>query len=780
MIKNAFTKFQRQLRQRATAFVFDSLMAPPKSGKGRTPFGSEELRLVRRALLSQNLCCIGGEMVPALEREFAVAYGLPYAIASTSGTAAIHVALGALDLNPGDEVITAPITDLGSIIPILYQNAIPVFADIDDTYTMDPAAVEQKISPRTRAILLVHLFGNPCNMDAMTEIAKRHEIPLIEDCSQAHMTKYRGRYVGTIGDIGCFSFQQSKQMTTGDGGMTITGNRAYYDRMKLFADKGYARKGWGPRAYLFHAPNYRMTELVGAVGLAQLKKVRSVVEKRWALGQHMTGLLGDIPSIRPAPVTPGGEHSYWMYPIRVDGVDIDHLATELREDKVPVLPGYTGKPIYLCSESLTAKKTYGDSQCPFTCGWTNRTYDYIEGLCPRAEQALEHLICIPWDESWNTDDVERVAKAIVKCMNKIQSKDLSSSSQAILSAPLSVDGTPSPLVTAKSQTDKVRIGIVGCGQMGRWHLDAYKRNVHCELVAFVDTDFDRARTFATEVNAKAYRSHEELIDRERLNGVSICTVPSTHRDIALDLLNAGVNVLCEKPLALSLAQADEMSETARGKDLLLLTAFKFRFFDEVLKAKELIEKGTLGQIVSFRLMFGGHLDMSGTWFAQREISGGGVIIDNAPHAADLIHYLLGEIKSVSAEIGNHQSIDVEDTAQLIVRLTNGIVGTVDLSWSTAVPSQAYLETYGEAGAALLDPEGISYRVKDWNDWRRIPNQLSPKDAFGRQMNHFIDAILRRRPLIVGNGDGLRSQAVIEATYESVRRGGTVTQIKYVG
>src|SRR6185436_12782879 len=177
--------------------------------------GWEELRLIREALLSQNLCCIGGQMVTSLEREFASAYDAPYGVASTSGTAAIHVALGALDLNPGDEVITAPITDLGTIIPILSQNAIPVFADIDDTYNMDPADVERKITSRTRAIIVVHLFGNPCNMDAMVEIAKRHKIPLIEDCAQAHMAEYKGRYAGTLGDIGCFSFQQSKHMTTG-------------------------------------------------------------------------------------------------------------------------------------------------------------------------------------------------------------------------------------------------------------------------------------------------------------------------------------------------------------------------------------------------------------------------------------------------------------------------------------------------------------------------------------------------------------------------------------
>lgn len=746
---------------------------PAKKSKGRTPFGSEELKLLRWTLISQNLCCIDGQMVSALEREFAFTYGVPYAVASTSGTAAIHVALGALDLNPGDEVITAPITDLGTIIPILYQNAIPVFADIDRTYNMDPADVERKITPQTRAIIVVHLFGNPCDMDAMVKIARRHSIPLIEDSSQTHMTKYKGRYAGTIGDIGCFSFQQSKHMTTGDGGMTITGNKMYFERMKLFADKGYARKGWGPRAYLFHAPNYRMTELVGAVGLAQLKKVKAVVEKRSALGRYMTDLLADVAAVTPAPVTPGAEHSYWLYPVRVEGVDINLFAEEMRKEKIVAMAGYTGKPIYLCSESLTAKKTYGESQCPFTCKNVTRTYEYKEGLCPHAEKALEHLICIPWDESWTKEDVERVAKTVAKCMKKLSPNNLSLLSNGPVNG-----ASPLTVVTKNHQRDRIRVGIVGCGQIGRWHLDAYKKNPHIELIAFADTDFVSADKFANEINGRAYGSHKEMMEKETLNGVSICTVPASHRDVALDLLDAGVHVLCEKPLAISAVQAGEMVKRAQEMDLLLLTAFKFRFYDEVIKAKELLEKGSLGRITNFRLMFGGFLDMSGTWYADRRVSGGGVIMDNGPHAADLIHYLFGEIQDVSAGTSKHQCIEVEDTAKLIFRLRNGTVGAVDLSWSVAVPPRTYLEIYGEDGTALLDAEGINYRFKTWDEWKRVPNRVNIKQAFARQIDHFVDAIMGKSPLVLGNEEGLKSQIVIESVYESVKQNNGATTITY--
>ena len=168
-------------------------------------------------------------------------------------------------------------------------------------------------------------------------------------------------------------------------------------------------------------------------------------------------------------------------------------------------------------------------------------------------------------------------------------------------------------------------------------------------------------------------------------------------------------------------------------------------------------------------MFGGFLDMGGTWFAQKELSGGGVIMDNGPHAFDLIHYLFGEIENITAAARTSQPIEVEDTAKLFVSLTGGAVGAIDLSWSVAVPSRAYLEIYGADGTALLDPEGISYRLKSWNEWKRVSNRVGIQEAFARQINHFIDALRGRPPSIVRNGEGLASQAVITAAYESIKQ-----------
>ena len=382
---------------------------------GRTPFGDEEIANVTEAIRSQDLFRWSGHWVDDFEHDFAALYGRPYAASSTSGTAAIHLAVGTLDPNPGDEIITAPISDLGSVTPILQQNAIPIFADIDPaTFNMDPEDAEKKITPRTKAIMVVHLFGNGCDMDAFADISRRHGIPLIEDCSQAHATKYRGQWLGTFGELAAYSLQGSKHMNTGDGGMTTTSDEALWERLRFFVDKGFQRKGWGPRAYLFLAPNYRMTELQGAVGVAQIPKVRQVVERRMAAGNRLTELLADVEGVRPAATTPGSEHSFWTYPLRTGKMDGVVFGEALREEGVSNMPGYIGKPIYMCSEALTIKKTYGDSHFPFDSPYTDRKIDYGEGMCPRTDEGLRHMVTVGLNENFSEEDLQDVAGAIGK------------------------------------------------------------------------------------------------------------------------------------------------------------------------------------------------------------------------------------------------------------------------------------------------------------------------------------------------------------------------------
>lgn len=382
----------------------------------RRPFGEAEIANVTEAIQSQNLFGPSGTFVPRFQERFAAMYGAAGAAACTSGTAAIHLALGALSFDPGDEIITAPITDAGSIIPILYQNLVPVFADIDETYNMDPEDVERRITGRTRAIMAIHLFGNPCDMERMAQVARRHGLILIEDCSQAHRTGYNDRLVGTFGDIGCFSLQQSKHMTTGDGGVTISANEDLVDRMRLFRDKGWMR--WASRESRFYTQlgmNYRMNELSGAVACAQLDKVTQVAGRRHELGTRITAAIEGLPGVGQVPTTPGGWHTYWLYPLRVTGWPAARFAEALSAEGIPAGAGYIGEPIFMCMGSLTpGGRTFGESRHPLDGCHGGRVLEYGPGMCRRTEALLPELVTLSLHEHMTDADADDIATAIHK------------------------------------------------------------------------------------------------------------------------------------------------------------------------------------------------------------------------------------------------------------------------------------------------------------------------------------------------------------------------------
>jgi dTDP-4-amino-4,6-dideoxygalactose transaminase len=385
------------------------------SSSGRT-FGEEEEHLVLEALRSGCLSRNGGRMVKALERDFAAAIGVSRAVACSSGTACVHLAIAALDLDPGDEVIVPPITDIGSILPILWQNAIPVFADVDrHTMLLDPASVERVISPRTRAIIAVHLAGNVCAMEELRFVASSHNLVLIEDCSQAFWAEYRGALVGSLGDMACFSLQQSKHMTCGEGGLMVTSNDAWARRALLFSDKAWPRDSGtlGSCRFLFLSQNYRMSELCGAVALAQLSKVANTVARRRHSAERLTQSIAGLRGVHPPTLPVGTNPAYWLYMLRVEadsGADAKTFGEALIAEGVPAWVRYIVDPLYL-SPIFTAKQTYGRSGYPFTAFPTQR---FERGLCPNAEAALNHVIAIHWNENYTDVHVDQIARAIRK------------------------------------------------------------------------------------------------------------------------------------------------------------------------------------------------------------------------------------------------------------------------------------------------------------------------------------------------------------------------------
>ncbi len=383
--------------------------------------GQEELELLRQVIESRNLNRTQGTFVRRFEDAFAEHFGVAHCTASTSGTAAIHVAVGALGLEPCDEVVTAPITDMGTVIPILAQNCLPVFADVDpDTYNVTARTIADRLTDRTRAVIVVHLFGNPCDLDPILDLARDRDLWVIEDCSQAHGSLYRGRRVGTLGHLGAFSLQASKHITTGDGGMTISDDEALGNRARLFADKGWPRySAAGARDYLSFGFNYRMTELQGAVGLAQLGKLdRICAARNWA-GDTLTEKIRGLPGLTPPAVTPGGVHTYWLYALRVDeeslGMTKERFAEAVSAEGLPCGAGYIGKPIFLY-EALRAQTVYGTSHCPFDCPkyGSGHVISYEEGVCPETERALDEMVTLPISEFFEEEDIEDMATILAK------------------------------------------------------------------------------------------------------------------------------------------------------------------------------------------------------------------------------------------------------------------------------------------------------------------------------------------------------------------------------
>jgi dTDP-4-amino-4,6-dideoxygalactose transaminase len=385
---------------------------------GRT-LGKEELANLEKVIAAGNLNRGGGTFVPGIEKKFAEHLGMKHCAASTSGTAAIHVAVGAINPNPGDEIITGPITDMGTVIPILCQNAIPVFADLRrDNIGLDAEDVERRLTERTKAIIPVHLCGNATDMDPLMKLAEKHNLYVIEDCSQAYGTLYKGKHVGTIGHLGAFSLQQSKHITTGDGGLTVTNDDELDDRAVLFANKGWPNYGSGERNYVTFGMNYRMTELQGAVLDAQIDKVDWVTNRRNELGDRICAAIKDFEGIEVPGVSPGGKHTYWFLAVLVDqkklGIETSKLAEALSKEGAPCGAHYIGIPIFMY-DLLRQKKIYGDSTFPFSLQPEGEEVRYEKGECPETERILDDMLQVSINEKMTDQD----AADIIACFEKV-------------------------------------------------------------------------------------------------------------------------------------------------------------------------------------------------------------------------------------------------------------------------------------------------------------------------------------------------------------------------
>ena len=387
-------------------------------GTGRR-FGEEEKKQVLEVLESDVLFYVFGTKVKQMESMMKSMYGVRFASGCSSGTAAVHIALGALAVEPGKEVITSAVTDMGTMTGILYQLLVPRFADIDpETYNMDPRSAEKLINRKTGAIVVVHHAGVPADIEAFVALGRKHGIPVIEDCAQAHFTRLKGRLLGTFGDISAWSFNHFKHITTGSGGAVLTDRADIEERVRLFIDKCYFRDGRKRNPY-FLAPNYQMTELQGAVAVGQLGKVERIVGTRRKRGARLIDGLRQVPGIIPQRVPDGGEHSFFLFVVRVDPsvipAPVEDICRALEAEGIPCEPHKItgGMPVYLY-DVFQNRSAFPNSMLPFVSKDLDSDAVYPRGLCPVAEDAFAHTFNLSINEFYTEDDVDDMVRGIAK------------------------------------------------------------------------------------------------------------------------------------------------------------------------------------------------------------------------------------------------------------------------------------------------------------------------------------------------------------------------------
>jgi len=354
-----------------------------------------------------------GENVDKYENDFARYFGVKFATAVSSGTAAVHSAVASLDLEPGSEVITSPITDPGTVMPILVQGLIPVFADVDfETLNITSETIEKVITERTKAIIPVHLAGVPCEMDKIMKVAKKYKLKVIEDCAQAHGSIYKNKYAGTFGDIGAFSLMSGKHMTSGgQGGMVITNKEKYYWNAKRFADRGKPFGIKNPKGNVSLGLNYRVTEIEAAIGRVQLKKLKKIADKRYQIVEKLRKEFLNLKAFSLWKKHENSKPNYWFCFVKVDKeklkVDKWKVAEALKAEGIPAGAHYV-IPMYE-NPFVKKRKTFGKSGYPWNSYRPNIKYK-----CPVAEKSLNSHITLYIHENFTEKEIKDILDAFEK------------------------------------------------------------------------------------------------------------------------------------------------------------------------------------------------------------------------------------------------------------------------------------------------------------------------------------------------------------------------------
>jgi perosamine synthetase len=357
--------------------------------------GEEEIAYVTDALRKGELSGTFGHYLETFEKEFAEFCGCDYGVAVSNGTTALHLAVAAAGIQPGDEVLVSASTNIATALAVAHNNAIPVPVDSEEgTWNLDLELIEGLITPKTKAIIPVHLFGHPVDMDALMALANKHNLVVIEDCAESHGATCRGRMTGSFGAMGCFSFYANKVITTGEGGMVVTNDKALAERLQLLRNLAFTTPRFRHEELGY---NFRMTGYQAAMGLAQLHRIGHIVQEKRRIAHAYDSLLADIPGLRLPVERDWAQNVYWMYAVVVDkefGLSRDQLMAGLKQRGVDTRTFFCPMNQQPC---LQATPGFKDAPCPVADRiWESglylpSTYTLTEAQLRKVANALRDL-----------------------------------------------------------------------------------------------------------------------------------------------------------------------------------------------------------------------------------------------------------------------------------------------------------------------------------------------------------------------------------------------------
>ena len=330
--------------------------------------------------------------------------------------------------------------------------------------------------------------------------------------------------------------------------------------------------------------------------------------------------------------------------------------------------------------------------------------------------------------------------------------------------------TPSNNSVSKSGNKKIRFGLVGAGAIAQSYVQAFETCEEAALVAVADNRREAARAVAARIGCASFDSVERMVVGTDLDAAIVCTPPASHPEICIHLAHSGINVLCEKPFSIDGDSARRMLNAARRSGVKLTMGSKFRYVEDVVRAKSMVASGVLGNLVLFENVFASRIDMTSRWNSNPAISGGGVIIDNGTHSVDLMRYFLGPLAAVHALEGpRSKGLTVEETATLFVRSLSGVICSIDLSWSISKHRDSFLDIYGSRGAISVGWKSSSYVDFSEGKWVAFGNGYNKVQAFRSQIENFSKAIRGEERLLITSEDAMASVNIIASAYRALRQ-----------